>query len=54
MTFNECIMQTAHRTCHRIFANFGNSGVDLGGRLERSPPLKPTKVTLFTMILYKS
>jgi len=30
------------------------SRVDPGGRLGRSPPLKPTKVTLFTMILYSS
>ena len=31
-----------------------NTGADPGERLERSPPLKPTKVTLFTMIWYNS
>jgi len=30
------------------------SGTDPGGRLGRSPSLKPMKVTFFTMILYNS
>ena len=30
------------------------TGTDRGRRLERSPPLKPTKVTLFTLFLYIS
>ena len=30
---------------------YGETGADPGGPLGRSPPLKPTKVTLFTMIL---
>jgi len=31
-----------------------NQGRIQGGRLGRSPPVEPTKVTLFTMILYNS
>jgi len=35
-------------------AVFNQGRIQGGGRLGRSPPLKPAKVTFFTMILYNS
>jgi len=39
---------------HQCWGTWLESGADPGGQLGRSPPLKPKKTSLFTMILYNS